>query len=286
MFGGGGVFGALLIVIVMGFCSWIGYEIFIMRGRKKMMQDYINKKEKSIQRKAVIQREILTRSRYQGLKEAVEDEWESFRGCATEKEIVTAVMRKHKIGWHDAERVVEDILIEDGWELEKYSGQSDAVEGENVYHDHDVDAPEYTYDEIPVQMRRAANRVSMKKTFKTSVSDTYEDVSYKTDSKGGIDFDAPYEKIEWKSPIGGSIVSLEAGPDYPDYGVLQNNNLVNIRAASRRQHFDMANKIAGESGDKSPANYTWHHLLEYPKMVLVDSKVHAKYGHNGGFLLW
>lgn len=154
---------------------------------------------------------------------------------------------------------------------------------------------EYTGEELAMQLKRASNRTSENKTFITSTVGKYVDVSYTTDSKGGIDFERRTGSTQWKNPVlSNSTVDLSYGKnnDFPinkndeDYGMLQNGNYVQIRGASRNQHFNIANRIVGLPGSNSPNNYTWHHLLEYPKMVLVDREVHRKYGHNGGFYLW
>lgn len=154
---------------------------------------------------------------------------------------------------------------------------------------------EYTGKELAIQLKRASNRTSENKTFITSNVGKYVDVSYTTDSKGGIDFERRTGSTQWKNPVlSNYTVDLSSGKnnDFPrnknskDYGMLQNGKYVQIRGASRNQHFNIANRIVGLSGNNSPDNYTWHHLLEYPKMVLVDREVHRKYGHNGGFYLW
>lgn len=35
-----------------------------------------------------------------------------------------------------------------------------------------------------------------------------------------------------------------------------------------------------------PRDITWHHHEEAGRMQLVESNVHAKTGHTGGFSLW
>lgn len=158
-------------------------------------------------------------------------------------------------------------------------------------------SPEYIYEDSQlIQLARDPFKQSPKKTFNTSNHGEFIDVSYTTDSKGGIDFSNPDKGYSrWENPIESSKVDLSEKPvnpklspniDWKEYGMLQNGHFVKIREASRAQHFNIANRLIGKSGDRSPQSKTWHHLEHYPFMVLVDRKVHAKYGHNGGFLLW
>lgn len=155
--------------------------------------------------------------------------------------------------------------------------------------------PEHTGEELK-QLKRAPNRVSAAKSF-TSPNVNYIAVSYKTDNKGGIDFETPNSHILWQLPVDkNSEVDLSSnkGTNFPsninssDYGMLQNGKYVQIRGASRNQHFNIANRLTNNTifGSNSPTNMTWHHLENYPHMVLVDRNVHAKYGHNGGYYLW
>lgn len=53
---------------------------------------------------------------------------------------------------------------------------------------------------------------------------------------------------------------------------------------NRASDFDAANKIAGYSS--TPKGYTWHHHQSKGRMQLVNSSVHSKTGHTGGFSLW
>lgn len=161
--------------------------------------------------------------------------------------------------------------------------------------DYGVGNIEYTGEELLAQFKRASNRQSAEKDFNTSNVGWYEKVSYTTDSKGGIDFRTPTTRLKWNNPVNeNSEVDLSEGKgsDFPlnkvptDYGMLGNGKYVQIRGANRSQHFNIANRLTGSSGSESPKYWTWHHLLEYPKMVLVDRIVHRKYGHNGGFYLW
>lgn len=158
-------------------------------------------------------------------------------------------------------------------------------------------SPEYIYEDGQlIQLARDPYKQSPKKTFDTSNHGKFINVSYTTGAKGGIDFSNPDKGYSrWENPIESSIVDLSEKPvnpklspniDWKEYGMLQNGHFVKIREASRAQHFNIANRLIGESGDRSPQFKTWHHLEYYPFMVLVDRIVHSKYGHNGGFLLW
>lgn len=75
---------------------------------------------------------------------------------------------------------------------------------------------------------------------------------------------------------------------------------------SRRTHFnraskDLYNSIQKDSklasqftteeinlfkAGKVPENYTWHHHQDTGRMQLVDSNLHSKTGHDGGFSIW
>jgi hypothetical protein len=53
---------------------------------------------------------------------------------------------------------------------------------------------------------------------------------------------------------------------------------------NRAGDFAAANKAAGYN--QTPNGYTWHHHQTTGRMQLVESKVHMKTGHTGGFSLW
>lgn len=145
-----------------------------------------------------------------------------------------------------------------------------------------IDATSYT-----LQLKRAGNKQSAEKTFATDNSGTYTKVSYTTDAKGGIDFTSPTTQTAWSNPVDGStLVDLSQDVKGSDYGMMKSGKLVDIRKASRPQHFSIANRIKGYDESGSPDGWTWHHLFNYPNMVLVDREVHQKYGHNGGVFLW
>lgn len=175
----------------------------------------------------------------------------------------------------------------------QYESISDILEDSHDLDDHEA-SPEYPYHKIP-QLKRRPNATSSKKTFETPKHVRYRDVSYTTDDKGGIDFESPTDFTEWTNPVYPPKVNLSEKPSerkLPEsidsiYGLLQNGLYVNIKAANRAQHFNIANRIIKKTGSQSPSSEeTWHHLVDYPFMVRVDRTVHSKYGHNGGFYLW
>jgi hypothetical protein len=119
----------------------------------------------------------------------------------------------------------------------------------------------------------------------------YEDVEYTRDGKGSFNFakrPIVYKGGQWKNPVqGGSQVDLAHGSKDKKYGITSTNRKVKLVDASRGVHFNIANRIKKNgAGNTSPAGWTWHHLPQEYKMVLVDRRVHQKHGHNGGKFLW
>ena len=73
---------------------------------------------------------------------------------------------------------------------------------------------------------------------------------------------------------------------------------------SRERHFYMANKILHEDYSaikklklsksqikelehyETPNGYTWHHHQDAGILQLVDSEIHEKTGHHGGYSIW
>ena len=73
---------------------------------------------------------------------------------------------------------------------------------------------------------------------------------------------------------------------------------------SRERHFYMANKMLYEDNQavkklkltknqlqelkqyKTPKGYTWHHHQDAGILQLVDSEIHEKTGHRGGYSIW
>ncbi|MEM7174094.1 MAG: HNH endonuclease [Bacteroidota bacterium] len=53
---------------------------------------------------------------------------------------------------------------------------------------------------------------------------------------------------------------------------------------SRAGDSTTANRLAGYPS--TPPGYTWHHHQEYGVMELVETEIHQKTGHTGGWALW
>ncbi len=74
-------------------------------------------------------------------------------------------------------------------------------------------------------------------------------------------------------------------PDFSAHLYREGPNTVRISpTGSRTGDFTAANRAAGYAS--TPRGYVWHHNEKYGVMQLVDSTVHLKTGHTGGFNLW
>ena len=62
------------------------------------------------------------------------------------------------------------------------------------------------------------------------------------------------------------------------------NDVMIKPTGNRVADFAAANKAAGSSS--TPKGYTWHHHQTTGRMQLVETGVHSKTGHTGGFSLW
>lgn len=129
----------------------------------------------------------------------------------------------------------------------------------------------------------------------------YDNVIYFRDGGGNIDFATDsksivksYNKkmgkniktsgILWSAPVNNpSKVQMSNDLTNKEKGVMPSGKKVTLKSASRSQHFAIADQLYPNS---RKGKWTWHHLSERYKMVLVDMKVHAKHGHNGGVHLW
>ncbi|NNM82127.1 MAG: HNH endonuclease [Burkholderiales bacterium] len=236
---------------------------------------------------------VMTRSRYELYRGKVLEAFEKVQKSA---ESLWSVIHFEMDGCdlHDKQRVFDDVVVNYGFVI---AGEEDIdTEAEDVSEaDHagggneEIEFGSEEYNKL-TQMKRAGNRESAEKTFNTSSHGQYKKVAYKTDPLGNINFSSPTKSTQWGDPVdGASLVDLSHGSGVKgsDYGKMAGGSLVKIRGASRGQHCSIANRIKNTgAGSNSPANWTWHHLTTYPKMVLVDRAVHAKYGHNGGMLLW
>ena len=151
-------------------------------------------------------------------------------------------------------------------------------------------------EELPpldvVQYKRSANTDSGPKTYKTSSGVKVTDIGYTTDAKGSIDFNKGWKQTGNKSKrkqgvykynLSGAVdINISTKSGYlPTRGGWRK-----IASATRAQHFAAANKAHGKSASWKHKGQTWHHLPGKFEMVLVDTRVHSKHGHNGGFLLW
>ncbi|MFY8094368.1 MAG: HNH endonuclease [Niveispirillum sp.] len=140
------------------------------------------------------------------------------------------------------------------------------------------------------QLARTGGTVSGPKSYDTSTLGKFKDVSYKLGEKGAIDFKKTYVSypgmswsMSWKDPV---LANSEVDIKLPN---------VDIDKHDRAQHFALGDYIYAKKNGKKTASsttdmrrgkYTWHHLEQPYKMVMVDMQVHAKHGHNGGVYLW
>ena len=62
------------------------------------------------------------------------------------------------------------------------------------------------------------------------------------------------------------------------------NNVFIKPTGTRAGDFAVANRAAGYTS--TPKGFTWHHHQTTGRMQLVNSKIHSKTGHTGGFSLW
>jgi len=71
---------------------------------------------------------------------------------------------------------------------------------------------------------------------------------------------------------------------FPDFSAWRHPEVPDVRitlTGDRNKDFRAANDAAGLKS--TPEGYTWHHHQDRGLMQLVDTEVHAKTGHNGGF---
>lgn len=171
-------------------------------------------------------------------------------------------------------------------ESEKVSEEDEEVinladhQGLDNYED-DKANDQYIEEHNVTQFARKPNVVSGPKSY-----GAYKDVAYKTDSKGCIDFSTTHNQpTAWTDPVDpGTEVDLsKAGKT--------------INTKDRAQHFAIGDHLLAKSkygaGGKASqitnyrkSKWTWHHLKDPYKMVLVNMLVHQKHGHNGGVHLW
>lgn len=134
-----------------------------------------------------------------------------------------------------------------------------------------------------------------------SVKFEFQNVIYYRDSDGNIDFTKDPRKlvssynaatkqklkqsdIKWTDPQDGkSKVQMQNHLKNKRKGVMPSGKEVEIAKASRGQHFAIADMLYP---NKRGGAWTWHHLTDEYKMVLVDMEAHRKHGHNGGVFIW
>ena len=153
-----------------------------------------------------------------------------------------------------------------------------------------------------MQMARSGDSWSYNTSYTGNNTGTnYTDVVYYRDAGGNIDFSVnpatvigTYNKysgekiaassIVWSNPlVPASHIQMSTDLKDPTKGVMPSGTSVNLPKASRSQHFAIADMLYPNSRS---GKLTWHHLNPHYEMVLVDMRVHAKHGHNGGVYLW
>ncbi len=153
-----------------------------------------------------------------------------------------------------------------------------------------------------IQRARSGNSYSVNDNYVgNSNAHTYRNIIYYRDGGGNIDFGATplttvtgyntTEKptidstnIAWKDPVGaGSEVQMSTDLTDAESGLMPSGKKVKLKSATRSQHFAIADDIFPNTRS---GTWTWHHLSDRYKMILVDMRVHAKHGHNGGVHLW
>jgi hypothetical protein len=70
-------------------------------------------------------------------------------------------------------------------------------------------------------------------------------------------------------------------PDFKAAGVVKKEVTI-TQTGTRAGDFRAANKAAGFK--KTPKGYTWHHHQDRTTMQLVPRRIHARTGHDGGFI--
>lgn len=151
-----------------------------------------------------------------------------------------------------------------------------------------TDAQTKTYEANDiVMMKRTGNTDSYQEKYTTANFGEFKKVTYRRDGKGNITFSKTKSHKVWKDPIKPSThVRLNKGMKNKKYGIMSGGQKVKLATASRAQHFAIGDKVCSWAKNNRAGKWTWHHLSKEYEMVLVDMRVHAKHGHNGGVLLW
>ncbi|MBX3630914.1 MAG: DUF4157 domain-containing protein [Nitrosomonas sp.] len=153
-----------------------------------------------------------------------------------------------------------------------------------------------------IQRARKGNTFSFNTNYVGNYTGTaYSNVIYYRDSGGNIAFETnpktiitrfnthegeniSASNVVWSSPVvNASKIQMRNDLTDKEQGIMPSGKKVKLKNASRAQHFAIADMLYPNSRG---GTLTWHHLTEHYKMILVDMKVHAKHGHNGGVHLW
>lgn len=128
-------------------------------------------------------------------------------------------------------------------------------------------------------------------TFTTSFSGTWQaPTAYTTDGKANINFSNPSKvPVGWSDPvIAGSLVNLQHPNQAKGHGVMVSGTVVKLAGASRDQHYScaVAKHRAQNTNLVHGSGRTWHHLTPNYYMVLMDTRVHGHWSHQGGYTQW
>nr|WP_315482943.1 DUF4157 domain-containing protein [uncultured Undibacterium sp.] len=153
-----------------------------------------------------------------------------------------------------------------------------------------------------IQLARTPNTYSYNTDYTgNSNGFEYKNVVYYLDGDGNIDFKknpstiinaynnatgnkVKSSSIKWKYPVkDASEVQMSNDLKDKEQGIMPSGKKIKLKTGSRGQHFAIADMLYSNARS---GTWTWHHLTPHYKMVLVDMKVHAKHGHNGGVHIW
>ncbi len=130
---------------------------------------------------------------------------------------------------------------------------------------------------------------------------TYLNIIYLRDGQGNIDFrvnpaqereefnneageNIEEDDIDWEYPVDNdSQIDMGGMLANPNEALMPSGKKINLVTGSRAQHFAIADSLYDNERE---GTWTWHHLSNEFEMILVDMRVHAKHGHNGGVHLW
>jgi hypothetical protein len=84
-----------------------------------------------------------------------------------------------------------------------------------------------------------------------------------------------------------TVVYKDGCPDFSDFKYKGTDGLAEVKVkytGNRAKDIKLANEAAGFS--KTPKGYTWHHLEDAETLILVESAVHNKFAHTGGYAIF